>query len=70
MDLAEKIKGFYRLLDLIGEPGKSGSNGCGEPFDMHRSYPELNLCFCSGQNHHRSRFSQTIHERHLPWDLR
>jgi hypothetical protein len=30
MDLAEKIKGMYRLLDLISE---SGSNGCGnEPF--------------------------------------
>src|SRR6267154_2679408 len=30
MDLAEKIKGLYRLLDLINE---SGSNGCGnEPF--------------------------------------
>jgi hypothetical protein len=29
-DLAEKIKGMYRLLDLISE---SGSNGCGnEPF--------------------------------------
>jgi hypothetical protein len=26
MDLAEKIKGMYRLLDLISE---SGSNGCG-----------------------------------------
>jgi hypothetical protein len=25
-DLAEKIKGMYRLLDLISE---SGSNGCG-----------------------------------------
>jgi hypothetical protein len=30
MDLAEKIKGMYRLLDLINE---SKSNGCGnEPF--------------------------------------
>jgi hypothetical protein len=30
MDLAEKIKGIYRLLDLISE---SGSNGCGnDPF--------------------------------------
>jgi len=30
MDLADKIKGMYRLLDLISE---SGSNGCGnEPF--------------------------------------
>jgi hypothetical protein len=30
MDLAEQIKGMYRLLDLISE---SGSNGCGnEPF--------------------------------------
>lgn len=30
MDLAEKIKGMYRLLDLISE---SRSNGCGnEPF--------------------------------------
>jgi hypothetical protein len=30
IDLAEKIKGMYRLLDLISE---SGSNGCGnEPF--------------------------------------
>jgi len=30
MDLAEKIRGMYRLLDLISE---SGSNGCGnEPF--------------------------------------
>ena len=30
MDLAEKIKGMYRLLDLFSE---SGSNGCGnEPF--------------------------------------
>ena len=26
IDLAEKIKGMYRLLDLIEE---SGSNGCG-----------------------------------------
>jgi hypothetical protein len=26
MDLAENIKGMYRLLDLISE---SGSNGCG-----------------------------------------
>ena len=26
MDLAEEIKGMYRLLDLISE---SGSNGCG-----------------------------------------
>ena len=26
MDLAERIKGMYRLLDLISE---SGSNGCG-----------------------------------------
>jgi hypothetical protein len=30
IDLAEKIKGMHRLLDLISE---SGSNGCGnEPF--------------------------------------
>ena len=27
MDLAEEIKGMYRLLDLISE---SGSNGCGK----------------------------------------
>jgi hypothetical protein len=32
MDLAEKIKGMYRLLDLISE---SGSNGCGNyPFPV------------------------------------
>ena len=26
MDLADKVKGMYRLLDLVSE---SGSNGCG-----------------------------------------
>ena len=31
MDLAEEIKGMYRLLDVISE---YGSNGCGNgPFD-------------------------------------
>jgi hypothetical protein len=43
MDLAERIKGFYRLLDLISEPARSGSSGCGEPFDVHRSYPQTEL---------------------------
>ena len=45
MDLAERIKGFYRLLDLIGEPAKFENNDCGEPFDMHRSYPLTKLVF-------------------------
>ena len=34
MDLAESIKGFYRLLDLTGDP-----------FDMYRSYPRTKLLF-------------------------
>jgi hypothetical protein len=41
MDLAEKVKGMYRLLDLISE---SGSNGCG---DEHFLYALLVLTdFC------------------------
>ena len=35
MDLAEKIKGMYRLLDLISE---SGSNGC-----SNKLFPNLLL---------------------------
>ena len=37
MDLAEKIKGMYRQLDLISE---SGSNGCG-----NKPFPDLLLVF-------------------------
>ena len=33
MDLAEEIKGMYRLLDLISE---SGSNGCG-----NKHFPDM-----------------------------
>ena len=44
MDLAEMIKGMYRLLDLISE---SGSNGCGnETFSRYAIIVhELNFVF-------------------------
>jgi hypothetical protein len=43
IDLAENIKGMYRLLDLISE---SGSNGCGtEPFEMPHYYPRTKHLF-------------------------
>ena len=44
MDLAESIKGMYRLLDLISE---SGSNGCGNDLLRCLLVPGLNFCFSS-----------------------
>lgn len=42
MDLAENIKGMYRLLDLVSEPG---SNGYGSELSEVHCYYEFNLCF-------------------------
>jgi hypothetical protein len=40
MDLAEEIKGMYRLLDLISE---SGSNGCGNDNTFVMRYTRTDL---------------------------
>ena len=65
MDLAEKIKGMYRLLDLINE---SGSNGCGNKLfsNLLLASSIKKFCYHSRQGHHRAGFSQVLHQHDMP----
>ena len=63
-DLLYRIRGLYRLLDLINEPG---SGGAGVIKTSYTTLSRLKLpLFPSGQGHHRSRFRGEACERHLP----
>ncbi len=63
-DLLYRIRGFYRLLDLINE---QGSGGAGMINASHSKLSGLKLPFLpSGQGHHRSRVRGEVCERYLP----
>ena len=63
-DLLYRIRGLYRLLDLINEQGSGGAGMIKSPYST-LSRLKLPL-FPSGQGHHRSRVSGEACERHLP----
>ena len=63
-DLLSRIRGLYRLLDLINEQGSGGAGMIKAPYT---TLLRLKLpLFPSGQGHHRSRVRGEVGERHLP----
>jgi hypothetical protein len=63
-DLLARIRGLYRLLDLINEQGSGGAGMIKVP---HCYIIKTQLTsFPSGQDHHRSRFRGDAYERYLP----
>ncbi len=63
-DLLYRIRGLYRLLDLINEQGSGGAGMIDAPY---ATLSRLKLpLFPSGQGHHRSRVRGEVCQRHLP----
>src|SRR5258706_5054210 len=63
-DLLYRIRGLYRLLDLIDEQGSGGAGMINAPY---ATLSRLKLpLFPSRQGHHRSRVRGEVCQRHLP----